>query len=355
MLHGSHRCEAPKNLPKERRLLWQLALLAGRPFPSDTRLAEAVIDRVIDVAAVSLAAINRRTVANVRSQAVAHPNAVHPRSHGARIMGLSPARRFGLEWAACANTAAARELDFDDVFQGAATIHPASAIPAIVAAAQHCGRSGADIVRGVAVAYEINVALAKSQTLRDSGVNPIVYLGAAVAGGVGACLGLGTETVYRAMQRSIISAPFADVESDADVPGMAAQASRLAIEAIDSSMRGEALAACPGNALLRLAYEESIQAIDFPRGLFESRIREHAADHRVQDAHPRDSRPFTRRDCVRKFEALTAGIVSREEQQRFLAVVQRLPALTAGESAALNVAADLIDVLYDRPDGRGVF
>ena len=58
----------------------------------------------------------------------------------------------------------------------------------------------------------------------------------------------------------------------------------------------------------------------------------------VANAHPLGAKPFARADYHRKFQSLTAGIVSNDESARFLAMVERLPALAAGELHQLNVA-----------------
>jgi 2-methylcitrate dehydratase len=58
----------------------------------------------------------------------------------------------------------------------------------------------------------------------------------------------------------------------------------------------------------------------------------------VANAHPHGARPFERADYIRKFETLTDGIITARESARFLAAVQDLPKLTAGELGELNVA-----------------
>jgi 2-methylcitrate dehydratase len=56
----------------------------------------------------------------------------------------------------------------------------------------------------------------------------------------------------------------------------------------------------------------------------------------VADAHPAGARPFARADYVEKFRTLADGIVDTAEQDRFLALVERLPALSTAEVAGLN-------------------
>ncbi|OJY70058.1 MAG: 2-methylcitrate dehydratase [Sphingobium sp. 66-54] len=56
----------------------------------------------------------------------------------------------------------------------------------------------------------------------------------------------------------------------------------------------------------------------------------------VADAHPAGARPFRRPDYIGKFRTLAEGIVEPREQDRFLALVERLPSLTAAEVTQLN-------------------
>ena len=51
----------------------------------------------------------------------------------------------------------------------------------------------------------------------------------------------------------------------------------------------------------------------------------------VANAHPLGTAPFGRDDYIRKFRVLADGVVSAREANRFIAVVQELPGLTAGE------------------------
>jgi len=60
----------------------------------------------------------------------------------------------------------------------------------------------------------------------------------------------------------------------------------------------------------------------------------------VADAHPLGARPFTRPDYVRKFRTLADGIVGQDEQDRFVAAVERLLDLKPEDLAGLTVTAD---------------
>ena len=57
----------------------------------------------------------------------------------------------------------------------------------------------------------------------------------------------------------------------------------------------------------------------------------------VADAHPAGKRPFERSNYIDKFQALTNGIISSKESERFLKVVQNLRKLKSGELTKLNV------------------
>src|SRR5689334_18870653 len=94
-----------EHLPKEQQLAWKIAEVATDPVDVQPEVVEMIGNRIIDNAAVAMAAINRTPVANARSQALAHP-----RDKGARVFGLKDGR-FDAEWAAWANGTAVRELD----------------------------------------------------------------------------------------------------------------------------------------------------------------------------------------------------------------------------------------------------
>jgi 2-methylcitrate dehydratase len=59
----------------------------------------------------------------------------------------------------------------------------------------------------------------------------------------------------------------------------------------------------------------------------------------VADAHPLGARPFAREQYIHKFRTLAAGLVEEAEIERFLAAVERLPELGAGELDQLNITA----------------
>ena len=75
----------------------------------------------------------------------------------------------------------------------------------------------------------------------------------------------------------------------------------------------------------------------------------------VADAHPLGARPFARPQYVGKFHTLAAGVVDYDEQDRFLAAVDDLPDLPAGELHRLTLAIPA-GRLGDTPQtSRGIF
>lgn len=260
--------------------------------PIDPAAVEMVANRVIDNAAVAMGAINRRPVVSAREQALAHP-----RETGATLFGIDSTRRFDAEWAAWANGVAVRELDMHDTFLAADYSHPGDNLPPLIAVAQQCGRSGADLVRGVLVAYEIQISLVRSICLHEHKKDHIAHLCPAQAGGIGAMLGLPTEVVYQAIQHAV-HVSFATRQSrkgeisswKAYAP---AHAGKLAVEAVDRAMRGErgpspiyegedsVIAYMLGGK--KASYTINLPEADEPRrAILDSYTKEHSAEYQSQ-------------------------------------------------------------------------
>ncbi len=472
-------------LPREEQLAWKIAQVAADPVPVETNVAEMVANRVIDNAAVALAAINRRPVVSARAMVLGHP-----RKPGAAIFGLDASKTFSPEWAAWANGTAVRELDMHDTFLAAEYSHPGDNIPPILAVAQAAGRSGADLIRGIAAAYEIQIDLAKAISLHEHHIDHIAHLCPAQAAGLGALLRLPAETIYQAVQQAVHVSFTTRQSRKGEISSWKAfapaHAGKLAVEAVDRAMRGEdspspvyegeesVIATMLGGA--KVEYAVALPGPGEPkRAILESYTKEHSAEYQAQalidlafrmrakipdssqiekviihtshhthrvigtgandpqkmdprssretldhsimyifavaledgrwhhvdsyaperaarastqrlwrsietredaewtrryhsgdakeqafggrvemflrdgsriadeigvaNAHPLGARPFARDDYRRKFQSLTDRVISGEESQQFLAAVESLPTLKAGELDVLNVAA----------------
>ncbi|MBV9755851.1 MAG: MmgE/PrpD family protein, partial [Alphaproteobacteria bacterium] len=140
-------------LKREDQLAWKIAAVAADKVPVERDVAAMVVNRIIDNAAVAVAAINRHPVVSARDAAVAHPR----RGGGAAVFGVASNKGFSPEWAAWANGTAVRELDMHDTFLAADYAHPGDNIPPILAVAQTLERSGRDLIRGIVTGYEIQI------------------------------------------------------------------------------------------------------------------------------------------------------------------------------------------------------
>ena len=279
-------------LPRTEQLAWKLASVATDKAPVLPDVAEMVINRVIDNAAVAMAAINRTPVANARTQALAHP-----RAKGATLFGIPGEQRFECEWAAWANGVAVRELDMHDTFLAADYSHPGDNIPPLLAVAQQCGCTGTQLLRGIAVAYEIQMDLVRSICLHEHKKDHIAHLCPSAAAGIGAMLGLDTDTIYQAIQQAVHVGFSTRQSRKGEISSWKAyapaHAGKLAIEAVDRAMRGEkspspiyegedsVIAWMLGGP--DASYEVPLPAPGEPcRAILDSYTKEHSAEYQAQ-------------------------------------------------------------------------
>ncbi|MEX2450603.1 MAG: MmgE/PrpD family protein [Rhodospirillales bacterium] len=231
-------CKPGETPAKEDQLAWKLAEMALADWPEDAAINDMVVNRVIDSYAVAMAAINRQPVANARSQAVAHP-----RAGGATVFGLPKEQRFACEWGAWANSCAVRELDFNDAFMATESSHPSDNIATLVAVAQQMKRSGADLIRAVATAYQVQCDLCMAMELNTHGIDHTAYLGPAITSGIGAMLKLDIEVLYQALQHAVHVTQTTRQGRKGTMSSWKAYApghvGKLCIDAIDRAMRGE--------------------------------------------------------------------------------------------------------------------
>lgn len=225
-------------LARESQLAWKIAEVAADPVSVEADAAEMIANRIIDNAGVALAAINRRPVVSARAMALGHP-----RDGGAAIFGIEAAQEFSPEWAAWANGTAVRELDMHDTFLAADYSHPGDNIPPILAVAQSTGKSGRDLIRGIAAAYEIQIDLVRSICLHEHHIDHIAHLCPAQAAGTSALLGLPADIIYQAVQQAVHVSFTTRQSRKGEISSWKAyapaHAGKLAIEAVDRAMRGE--------------------------------------------------------------------------------------------------------------------
>ena len=238
ILHDLRTWKSAEHLPREDQLAWKIAEVAADPVAVEADVAEMIVNRVIDNAAVAAASVARRPVASARAQALTHPY-----QPGATVFGLPQDRRVSPEWAAWANGTAVRELDFHDTFLAADYSHPGDNIPPILAVAQHAGRSGADLIRGLATGYEIQVNLVRAICLHEHKIDHIAHLGPSAAAGIGTLLNLPTKIIHQAVQQALHVTTTTRQSRKGEISSWKAYApsfaGKMAVEAVDRALRGE--------------------------------------------------------------------------------------------------------------------
>jgi 2-methylcitrate dehydratase len=236
-IHHVRTHRSAEDFPRHEHLAWKIAEVAADPVEVPTETEAMVLNRIIDNAAVSAASVIRRPVAVARAQAQAHRVA----ERGAKVFGVSG--DYAPEWAAWANGVAVRELDFHDTFLAAEYSHPGDNIPPLVAVAQHLNVSGADLVRGIATAYEIQVDLVKGISLHEHKIDHVAHLGPSAAAGIGTMLRLEPAVIYAAIGQALHLTTATRQSRKGLISSWKAYApayaGKVAIEAVDRAMRGE--------------------------------------------------------------------------------------------------------------------
>jgi 2-methylcitrate dehydratase len=237
-LHDVRVHPSKDNLKREDQLAWKIAAVAADKVAVEKDVAEMVVNRIIDNAAVAIAAINRHAVVSARGMALGHV-----RMGAATVFGVPASKRISPEYAAWANGTAVRELDMHDTFLAADYSHPGDNIPPILAVAQTMGRSGRDLLRGIATGYEIHIDLVRAISLHKHRIDHIMHLCPAQAAGIGTLLRLPMETIYQAVQQAVHVSVTTRQSRKGEISSWKAyapaHAGKLAIEAVDRAMRGE--------------------------------------------------------------------------------------------------------------------
>ena len=232
------------SLKKEDQLAWKIAKLAFDTKDSDldADVIDMVKNRIIDNAAISIAAANEHPVAVARDKAMASAGIGR-----ATIYGLPKTQTFAPRDAAFYNAVCVRFRDQDDTYLAAEYSHPDDNISAIIAVAQQLDIPGKDVLRGIAVAYEIHVALVGTGNgtgicLHKHKVDHMTHIAAATAAGIGAMLKLPLEQIYHAVNFAVHNAISSRQSRKGDigaqkeyVPGFCAE---ISIDAVNSAMHG---------------------------------------------------------------------------------------------------------------------
>ncbi|MEG9247696.1 MmgE/PrpD family protein [Arthrobacter sp. Soc17.1.1.1] len=286
-----HRSE--ENLPRTGQLAWKIAQVAADPVEVTPEVTDMVINRIIDNASVAIASLTRAPVVAARAQALSHPVSAH--GAGAAVFGVdSPV---SAEWAAWANGVAVRELDYHDTFLAADYSHPGDNIPPILAAAQHTGASGRDLVRALATGYEIQVDLVKAICLHEHKIDHVAHLGPSAAAGIGTLLNLDPDVVFHAVGQALHTTTATRQSRKGEISTWKAHApafaGKMAVEAVDRAMRGQTsptpIYEGEDGVIAWLldgpdaAYEVPLPAQGEPkRAILDTYTKEHSAEYQAQ-------------------------------------------------------------------------
>ncbi|WP_115685200.1 2-methylcitrate dehydratase PrpD [Corynebacterium senegalense] len=285
----THR--SAEDFPIEEHLAYKVAKVAADPVevPEDTK--EMIINRIIDNASVAVASYARRPVTTARVMAQAHP----VNQGGSQIFGVNGA--YSAEWVAFANGTAVRELDFHDTFLAAEYSHPGDNIPPMIAVAQHKGLDGKALIRGIATGYEIQVNLVKGISLHEFKIDHVAHLGPSVAAGLGTMLNLDVDTIYQAVGQALHTTTATRQSRKGLISSWKASApafaGKMAIEAVDRTMRGEGAPAPiwegeDGVIAWMLHSPDRTYVVPLPadgeakRAILETYTKEHSAEYQAQ-------------------------------------------------------------------------
>ena len=105
------------------------------------------------------------------------------------------------------------------------------------------GKSGRDLIRGIATGYEIHIDLVRAISLHKHKIDHITHLCPGQAAGIGTLLGLKQEVIYQAVQQAVHVSCTTRQSRKGEISSWKAyapaHAGKLAVEAVDRVMRGE--------------------------------------------------------------------------------------------------------------------
>jgi 2-methylcitrate dehydratase len=288
-----HRSE--EGLARDGQLAWAMAAVAADPVDVSDDVTAMIVNRFIDNAGVAAASVGRSAPSAAREQAAAHLASTG--GAGSTLFGVDASVRTSPEWAAYANGVAVRELDLHDTFLAADYSHPGDNIPPVVAVGQHVGADGRSIVRGIATGYELQIDLVRAINLHKHKIDHVAHLGPSAAAGVGTMLRLPADVIYQAIGQALHTTTATRQSRKGEISSWKAYApafaGKVAVEAVDRAMRGQASPSPiyegeDGVIAWLLDGPEASYQVPLPepgepkRAILDSYTKEHSAEYQAQ-------------------------------------------------------------------------
>jgi len=156
-------------------------------------VAKEVKYRLLDSIAVSAASLSTDAIRILRSGYIGE----YPLIDGSTIW-FSDFKTVP-ESAAFVNGSMVRALDFNDTYLSLEPLHPSDMIASLYAASEYLSLDTTDLIRGVAVGYEVGIRLCDSASLRVNGWDHVNYTMLGAVAGLGNLMGLSQEEIAEAL------------------------------------------------------------------------------------------------------------------------------------------------------------
>jgi 2-methylcitrate dehydratase len=176
------------------QMVEQLAAFVTRSSYNDLSVAarQALKTHILDALGCAIAALDGAPVRAIRAQV--------ENFGGTQRCILIGGGRTAPDRAAFYNSALVRYLDFNDSYLAPGeTCHPSDNLGAVLAAAEHGGRSGRDLLTALAVAYQVQCRLSDVAPVRAKGFDHTTQGAYAVAAGVSKALDLDQDRTANAI------------------------------------------------------------------------------------------------------------------------------------------------------------
>lgn len=176
-----------------RRLAGFTAACRHRPLSASE--TEAMVTRLIDATACAAIATGSEEFARLKTSFA-------DERQPCTVIGGG---RASLEHAAFLNSFLIRQQDWNDTYIGRNGGHPSDLIGGMLAAGEYTGKSGAEVLRAMAIGQHVMLDLCDTGEVLARGWDPSTYLGIASVVGAGVLLDLSEAQLAQAISMTVVS------------------------------------------------------------------------------------------------------------------------------------------------------